>query len=154
MRAGQEKSAALEERLGVVKRKIDAWDQREGEWQARVSRRLRILWAVMGTVVILMAIAVLVDQLRPPSSWMDMSEINTGDMRMQGMGNSSGQNSTVGQEVCPLSPSTGPEGVHDDKGENSAPGLENDPDLSLHQSTDALFRKRVEDPLQRVVDEL
>lgn len=50
MTAGREKVEKLETRLQVVREKIDGWERREGEWQARVSRRLRILWAVMGTL--------------------------------------------------------------------------------------------------------
>jgi hypothetical protein len=52
MAAGRDKVEKLEKRLNVVREKIDGWEHREGEWQARVSRRLRILWAVMGTLFI------------------------------------------------------------------------------------------------------
>lgn len=50
MTAGRDKVEKLEKRLQVVREKIDGWERREGEWQTRVSRRLRILWAVMGTL--------------------------------------------------------------------------------------------------------
>ena len=53
MGTGREKVEKLEERLQVVREKIDGWERREGEWQARVSRRLRMLWAVMGTLFII-----------------------------------------------------------------------------------------------------
>ena len=53
MKAGRDKVDKLEKRLHVVRDKIDGWERREGEWQARVSRRLRILWAVMGTLFIM-----------------------------------------------------------------------------------------------------
>nr|KMM64201.1 hypothetical protein CPAG_00553 [Coccidioides posadasii RMSCC 3488] len=60
----REKALKLDKRLEAVRERIDAWDRKEVEWQKRVSRRLRILWAVMGTVVLLLAAVGLVDHFK------------------------------------------------------------------------------------------
>jgi hypothetical protein len=65
MRDGREKALGLDARLAAVREKIDAWDRRESEWQARVTRRLRILWGFMGVVALLFAIVRFVEQIRP-----------------------------------------------------------------------------------------
>ncbi|OAX77036.1 hypothetical protein ACJ72_08670, partial [Emergomyces africanus] len=65
MRAGAEKAAALNRRMEIVRQKIEAWDRREGEWQRRVTTRLRIFWAVVGTAVVVLVVAWGVQQLGP-----------------------------------------------------------------------------------------
>jgi len=65
MRAGGEKAVSLGGRLEVVKRKISAWERREGEWQARISRRLWVLWAAMGVFAMVMVAAMTVERNRP-----------------------------------------------------------------------------------------
>ncbi|OJD19785.1 hypothetical protein AJ78_00285 [Emergomyces pasteurianus Ep9510] len=65
MQAGAEKAAALNKRMEIVRQKIEAWDRREGEWQRRVTTRLRIFWAVVGTAVVVLVAAWGVQQLRP-----------------------------------------------------------------------------------------
>ncbi|KAK2796070.1 hypothetical protein FQN52_000043 [Onygenales sp. PD_12] len=68
MRGSAEKAMELNRRLEVVRGKIEAWDRREGEWQDRVSRRLRIFWAGMVGVVLVLVVAWAVEQVRPVSS--------------------------------------------------------------------------------------
>lgn len=63
----REKALQLDQRLATVRQQIEAWDRKEVEWQRRISRRLRILWAVMGTALLLVAIAGLVGRFRPAS---------------------------------------------------------------------------------------
>lgn len=63
----REKALQLDQRLASVREQIEAWDQKEVEWQRRVSRRLRILWAVMGTALLLAAIMALVGVFKPDS---------------------------------------------------------------------------------------
>ncbi|KAI9838652.1 MAG: hypothetical protein M1819_004966 [Sarea resinae] len=53
---GREKVRLLGDRLEDVREKIATWEKREREWQAKTTRRLRLLWAVMGAVALLMAI--------------------------------------------------------------------------------------------------
>ena len=65
MRAGAEKAVSLRRRLEVVRGKIDAWERREGEWQARMRRRLWIVWAVMGVFAMLLVAALTVERIRP-----------------------------------------------------------------------------------------
>ncbi|KAK2741791.1 hypothetical protein FQN57_005535 [Myotisia sp. PD_48] len=68
MHAGKKKAFSLETRLDTVRQRIQAWDQRERDWQARVSRRLNILWTIMGAVILMGAVAGLVDTFRSGSS--------------------------------------------------------------------------------------
>lgn len=75
MNAGRDKVQALGDRLDAVRKEIDGWERREGEWQARVSRRLRILWAVMGTAMVVLVIAYVVQTwpvVAPSSSGTDV----------------------------------------------------------------------------------
>jgi hypothetical protein len=68
MKVGRERVEELGKRLDTVKAEIDGWERREMEWQARVSRRLRILWTVMGTVILIVVIAAVVQSWPPPGS--------------------------------------------------------------------------------------
>uniref|UniRef100_A0A093V5P9 Uncharacterized protein n=1 Tax=Talaromyces marneffei PM1 TaxID=1077442 RepID=A0A093V5P9_TALMA len=45
MKAGKQKMENLGERLDKVRKEIEGWEMREGEWQARVTQRLRVLGA-------------------------------------------------------------------------------------------------------------
>ncbi|EEP76586.1 predicted protein [Uncinocarpus reesii 1704] len=65
MKSCRERASNLDQRLKTVREQIEAWDQKEVEWQKRVSRRLRILWAVMGTAVLFLAVMGLVDRFKP-----------------------------------------------------------------------------------------
>lgn len=40
----------LGKRLETARVKVESWGQREREWQARTSRRLMMLWCVLGVV--------------------------------------------------------------------------------------------------------
>ncbi|KAJ5689791.1 hypothetical protein N7462_004183 [Penicillium macrosclerotiorum] len=54
MKNGRQKVETLSKRLESVRHEIDRWEQRETEWQSRISRRLRIFWAtVVGALVVL-----------------------------------------------------------------------------------------------------
>ncbi len=54
----------LEERLSAVRVRVAGWEKREAEWQAKITRRLRILWGAIAVLVILVA-ALLVFQHWP-----------------------------------------------------------------------------------------
>ena len=41
---------ALGKRLETARCRVESWGEREREWQARTSRRLMMLWCVLGTV--------------------------------------------------------------------------------------------------------
>lgn len=60
MKLGRQRVEDLGNRLEDVRREIDRWEQRESEWQSRVSRRLRILWAVMGSAFLVFVLALIV----------------------------------------------------------------------------------------------
>lgn len=46
----------LERRLGAVWDRIIDWERRESEWQAKITRRLRILWGAIAVSVLLVAV--------------------------------------------------------------------------------------------------
>lgn len=74
MQKCREKGLALDKRLEAVKANIDAWDRREEQWQARVSRRLRILWGFMGVLALVFAAVRLFEQIRPVPAVLDASD--------------------------------------------------------------------------------
>lgn len=59
MKLGRQRVEDLGNRLENVRREIDRWEQRESEWQSRVSRRLRILWAVMGSAFLVLVLGLI-----------------------------------------------------------------------------------------------
>lgn len=50
------KAAKLGERLQEVRRRVKGWERTEGEWQAKTSRRLRILWGGLLSITILLLV--------------------------------------------------------------------------------------------------
>ncbi|TKA70348.1 hypothetical protein B0A49_09794 [Cryomyces minteri] len=53
LKASREKARALSSRLEDARHRVELWEKREGEWQARTSRRLRVMWAIVGGLVAL-----------------------------------------------------------------------------------------------------
>lgn len=72
MQRAREKALALDKRMEAAREKTDAWNRRELEWQTRVTRRLRILWAAMGTVALLFAAYKFVQLIRPAGAMEDI----------------------------------------------------------------------------------
>ncbi|KAF7713406.1 Uncharacterized protein PECH_001586 [Penicillium ucsense] len=66
MDKGRHRAEELNKRLEEVKSQIDRWEQREAEWQSRMSRRLRIFWSVVVSAVLVCILAVAIR--RWPSS--------------------------------------------------------------------------------------
>lgn len=64
IKAGREKVKTLCERLEVVRGRVEKWQKSEGEWRQRTRRRLRILWTVIITCVLLL-VALLIFQYSP-----------------------------------------------------------------------------------------
>jgi hypothetical protein len=58
MKRGRKRVEDLGSRLDAVRREIDSWEQRETEWQSRISRRLRIFWAAMGSALLVLVLAI------------------------------------------------------------------------------------------------
>ncbi|KAJ5369442.1 hypothetical protein N7509_014054 [Penicillium cosmopolitanum] len=58
MKSGREKVDELGTRLAAVKSEIESWERRELDWQERISRRLRIFWAVVGSAAMVLVIGV------------------------------------------------------------------------------------------------
>lgn len=57
MKAGRSKMESLGERLEKVRGDIEGWEQREGEWQARVTQRLRVLGGFLAGLVLMVTVA-------------------------------------------------------------------------------------------------
>ena len=58
MTAGRQRVEDLGKRLETVRREIDLWERRESEWQSRISRRLRIFWTIVGSALLVLVFAV------------------------------------------------------------------------------------------------
>ena len=58
MKLGRQRVEDLGQRLDTVRGEIERWEQRESEWQSRVSLRLRIFWATVtgGLLVLVLAL--------------------------------------------------------------------------------------------------
>lgn len=51
--AGRQRVKSLCDRLDAVKMRVEKWEKSEGEWQQKTRRRLRILWTIIITCVLL-----------------------------------------------------------------------------------------------------
>jgi hypothetical protein len=56
LKRGRERAEELATRLDVVRERVEAWEKREGDWERRANRRLRILWGSFATALILIAV--------------------------------------------------------------------------------------------------
>lgn len=57
MKVGRQRVEELGKRLEKVRSEIDRWERRESEWQSRVSRRLRIFWTIAGSALLVLVLA-------------------------------------------------------------------------------------------------
>ncbi|KAJ5684843.1 uncharacterized protein N7477_001188 [Penicillium maclennaniae] len=60
MKRGGKRVEDLGSRLDAVRGQIDSWERRESEWQSRVSRRLRIFWAGLGSALLVLVLAIVI----------------------------------------------------------------------------------------------
>ncbi|KAF7592384.1 hypothetical protein BBP40_000302 [Aspergillus hancockii] len=60
MRAGRTRAEALSGRLEEMREEIDRWEKKEAECQIRISRRLRIIWAVVAAGIVTLAVALII----------------------------------------------------------------------------------------------
>ncbi|OQE40800.1 hypothetical protein PENCOP_c005G06860 [Penicillium coprophilum] len=60
MRAGRQRVEELGKRLETVRHEIDSWEQRETEWQTRTSRRLRIFWGIVTSALLMLVLALII----------------------------------------------------------------------------------------------
>ena len=51
IKASVDKAARLSDRLEAARKRVDLWEERENEWQARTTLRLRIGWSCLGTLL-------------------------------------------------------------------------------------------------------
>ncbi|KAF2730164.1 hypothetical protein EJ04DRAFT_515424 [Polyplosphaeria fusca] len=65
IKAGREKADALSKRLNEARTRVEERAKVEAEREARTTQRLRIFWGILGTVLGLVVIAILFQQLRP-----------------------------------------------------------------------------------------
>ncbi|KAJ5772795.1 hypothetical protein N7457_007691 [Penicillium paradoxum] len=76
MKAGRQRVEELGKRLERVRHEIDSWEQRETEWQTRTSRRLRIFWGIVTSAVLVLVLALVLQnwpRLRSPRAEMSRS---------------------------------------------------------------------------------
>ncbi|KAI9878953.1 MAG: hypothetical protein M1830_010071 [Pleopsidium flavum] len=64
MRQKRKKVEELGRRLEGVRKRVEDWETRESQWQAKTSRRLRVLWSGIG-VLVLLFVALLIFQHLP-----------------------------------------------------------------------------------------
>ncbi|KAJ5186031.1 Cgr1 [Penicillium cf. griseofulvum] len=60
MKAGRQRVEELAKRLETVRHEIDSWEQRETEWQTRTSRRLRIFWGIVTSAMLVLVLALVI----------------------------------------------------------------------------------------------
>lgn len=63
MQQRRTKVEELGKRLEDVKRRVEKWERREGDWQAMVSRRLKLLWGGIAAVVLVVVILLVLHHL-------------------------------------------------------------------------------------------
>ena len=64
VKLNKDKAKSLDERLTAARQKVAERERLNNEWQARVSRRLRIVWAILGTMVGIFVLLLLVHNFR------------------------------------------------------------------------------------------
>ncbi|KAF2013176.1 hypothetical protein BU24DRAFT_231674 [Aaosphaeria arxii CBS 175.79] len=65
IKAGKEKADALTKRLESARQRVEARAKIEAEGEAKISRRLRIVWGVAVLVLCMIVVAILFQQLKP-----------------------------------------------------------------------------------------
>ncbi|KAI9677926.1 MAG: hypothetical protein M1829_002423 [Trizodia sp. TS-e1964] len=63
---GRERGRSLAERLARVRDRLGTWERKEGDWQKKVSRRLRMFWVILSLAVLLFVFLYLIYRLSPP----------------------------------------------------------------------------------------
>ncbi|KAI9819565.1 MAG: hypothetical protein M1827_007015 [Pycnora praestabilis] len=53
VKISRSKASDLGSRLEDVRSRVEGWERREGEWQAKTSRRLRMLWSCAACIILL-----------------------------------------------------------------------------------------------------
>lgn len=72
MKAGRQRVEELGKRLETVRHEIDSWEQRETEWQTRTSRRLRIFWGIVTSALLVLVLALVLQNW--PQFWSPHTE--------------------------------------------------------------------------------
>ncbi|KAJ5827788.1 Cgr1 [Penicillium robsamsonii] len=72
MKAGRQRVEELGRRLETVRHEIDSWEQRETEWQTRTSRRLRIFWGIVTSALLVLVLALVIQNW--PLFWSPRAE--------------------------------------------------------------------------------
>lgn len=75
MKAGRSKMENLGERLEKVRGEIEGWERREGEWQARVTQRLRVLGGFVVGLVLMVIVAYVLRSI--PSASPTVQDLNS-----------------------------------------------------------------------------
>ncbi|CDM30006.1 hypothetical protein DTO013E5_8294 [Penicillium roqueforti] len=72
MKVGRQRVEELGKRLETVRHEIDSWEQRETEWQTRTSRRLRIFWGIVTSALLVLVLALVLQNW--PQFWSSHGE--------------------------------------------------------------------------------
>ncbi|KAJ5458924.1 hypothetical protein N7530_010868 [Penicillium desertorum] len=72
MKAGRQRVEELGKRLETVRHEIDNWERRETEWQTRTSRRLRIFWGIIISALLVLILALVLQNW--PQFWSPHTE--------------------------------------------------------------------------------
>ncbi|KAJ5359863.1 Cgr1 [Penicillium concentricum] len=72
MKSGRQRVEELGKRLETVRHEIDSWEQRETEWQTRTSRRLRIFWGIVTSALLVLVLALVIQNW--PVFWSPQTE--------------------------------------------------------------------------------
>ncbi|OCK81029.1 hypothetical protein K432DRAFT_416311 [Lepidopterella palustris CBS 459.81] len=65
IKGGNEKASALNERLEKARKRVEVREKIEAEWDSKMSRRLRVLWGILGTLALLFVAFLLLHQFQP-----------------------------------------------------------------------------------------
>ncbi|KAJ5951465.1 uncharacterized protein N7479_009878 [Penicillium vulpinum] len=74
MKTGRQRVEELGKRLETVRHEIDSWEQRETEWQTRTSRRLRIFWGIVTSALLVLVLALVIQNW--PLFWSPHAEMS------------------------------------------------------------------------------
>ncbi|KAJ5901362.1 hypothetical protein N7504_007356 [Penicillium tannophilum] len=148
MKAGRQRVEDLGKRLESVRGEIDRWDQRESEWQSRVSRRLRIFWAIITSGLLVLVLALVIQNWPALQSSSRIPDLNN-TLNQTSLGTPSDTwESVLGDSEVTTSSSWYPSGLADRR--QSLEQASSVTALSFSASSDVA---PTDDPLQ-VLDEL
>jgi len=80
MKAARKRMENLGDRLEIVRKEIEGWERREGEWQARVTQRIRVLGGFTGIAILMVIVAYVIENWTASSASFGGSSSSTLDL--------------------------------------------------------------------------